>query len=318
MPLVSVVIPTYDRAEFVLDAIESVLAQGYTDYEIIIVDDGSSDNTKDILSPLIRKNIIKYYHQSNQGEASARNLGIAISRGEYIAFLDSDDLFEPEKLEVQVKYLLDHPEVGLVHSCFVKFDNDGRDLGYRNTSWFTGKIYPQILLYWTTLMAIDTVIVPRKVFNEVGMFDVGLKMGPDLDMWRRIARRYPFGFINRSLARVRVHAGNISGNRIDAMDGFIKYLEKAFVDDPNLSPHFRRRAFSRMYSTMAYNLLGERGDEAMRVVLSSTRQAISNDPFNIHGYIAFLSSSLGYNTRKNFVYWWRSLRGWLMSRDRRG
>jgi glycosyltransferase involved in cell wall biosynthesis len=318
MTLVSVVIPTYNRAEFVLDAIGSVLAQGYTDYEIIVVDDGSSDNTKNALFPFIQQGTIRYYYQRNQGEAAARNLGIAMSQGDYIAFLDSDDLYEPEKLELQVAYLLEHPEIGLVHSCFVKFDDKGRDLGYRNTAWFSGWIYPQILLYWTTLMAIDTVIVPRRVFNEVGLFDVGLKMGPDLDMWRRIARRYPFGFIDRSLARVRVHSGNISGDKTGAADGFVKYLERAFEDDPALSQTFKRRALSRMYSTTAYNLLGEHGREAMRIARLNAARAVANNPFNVHGYIAFLSASLGWNTRRMLVLRWRSLRGWLMSRNRQG
>lgn len=140
-----------------------------------------------------------------------------------------------------------------MHSGFSKFDNEGHDLGYRDPSWFSGNIYPDILLYWTTLMVVD-VVYPKKVFEVVGLFDETLKMGPDLDMWRRISRYYLFGYIPRRLARVRVHEGNISGDKINATEGFVHYLEKAFVDDPCLSKQFKVQAFSRMYSTQAYNL----------------------------------------------------------------
>jgi glycosyltransferase involved in cell wall biosynthesis len=316
MPVVSVVIPTHDRADLVLEAVNSVLVQDYTDYEIIVVDDGSSDETEHVLSRLIQNGIIRYYYQNNQGEAAARNFGIIMSKGEFVAFLDSDDLFEPKKLGRQVEYLRAHPEVGLVHSSFVKFNNLGQDLGHRNTSWFSGYVYPQILLYWTTLMAVDTVIVPRKVFDDIGLFDIALKMGTDLDMWRRIARRYPFGFINQSLARIRVHEGNVSGDRISATDGFVQYLEKAFSDDPSLSKWFRQRVFSKMFSTMAYNLLSGNGREFLQAARSAAYRAILTDPFNHHGYFGFISTLLGYNSRLLLVRGWRSLRGWLMSRNK--
>ncbi|MBV5323522.1 hypothetical protein JZU51_02015, partial [bacterium] len=164
-----------------------------------------------------------------------------------------------------------------IHSGFTKFSDNENDLGYRDTSWFSGMIYPQILLYWTTLMAMDTVLVPRKVFDSIGLFDENLIVGEDLDMWRRIARRYPFGFINKSLARIRVHAGNISGNKMDAAEGFAKYLKKAFEDDPALSSRFRQRAFSKMYSSMAYNLLADENKQAMQVARLSAKHAMKYD-----------------------------------------
>jgi hypothetical protein len=213
-----------------------------------------------------------------------------------------------------MKYFQAHPEVGLVHSGFTKFSAFEDNLGYRDTSWFSGLIYPQILFYWTTLMAMDTVLVPKKVFDSIGLFDENLVVGEDLDMWRRIARRYPFGFINKSLARIRVHTGNISGNKMDAAEGFAKYLNKAFEDDPALSPRFKQRAFSKMYSSMAYNLLADKNEQAMQAARLSAKHALEHDLLNPHGYLAFLSTLMGYGLRKTLVTRWRFLRGWLMSR----
>lgn len=316
MSTVSVVVPTFNRACLVLEAIQSVLAQGYLDYEIIVVDDGSTDDTAIVLQPLSEQGVIRYIYQQNQGESAARNRGIVEASGRYIAFLDSDDLFEPDKLEIQVKYLKAHPEVGLVHSGFIKFDNDGNDLGYRDPSWFSGMIYPQILSYWTTLMAVDTVLIPKIVFDTVGLFNESLRIGPDLDMWRRIARNYPFGFINKSLARVRVHAGNISGNKLRLTQGLLMYLERAFDDDPKLSARFRKRTLSRMFSTMAYNLLSEKGSESVQATRLNAWNAITNDPLNPHGYMALVSTLFGYKLRQTLILHWRSARALLMSRNR--
>ena len=313
-PEVTILIPTYNRADLILESLDSVFAQSYRDFEIVVVDDGSTDNTAEVLSPLAERGQLRYIYQKNQGASAARNRGIMEARGDLIAFLDSDDLFHPAKLELQVDYFRTHKDIGLVHSGFTKFNAVESDLGYRDTSWFSGIIYPQILLYWTTLMAMDTVLIPKKIFDSIGLFDENLIVGEDLDMWRRIARKYPFGFINKSLARVRVHEGNISGNKISAMDGFAKYLEKAFKDDPSLSPRFRQQVFSKMYSTVAYNLLGDENKQSMHAARISAKHAMKYDVLNPHGYIAFLSTLFGYGLRKALVTRWRTLRAWIMSR----
>jgi len=315
-PDVSIIIPAYNHATLLGEALESIFSQTFRSFEIIIVDDGSTDDTANVLKPLIEQGLIRYIYQQKQGVSAARNRGIVEAGGRYIAFLDSDDLFESEKLDIQVKYLQDHPGVGLVHSGFTKFDNAGNDLGYRDASWFSGMIYPQILLYWTTLMAVDTVLIPKNILDSVGLFDTTLSMGEDLDLWRRIARKYPFGFINKSLARVRVHAGNTSGDKLRATQELLMYLERAFEDDPGLSMRFRKRALSRMFSTMAYNLLSENGYEALQAARLNAWRAITNDPMNSHGYTSLVSTLLGYNFRQALIRRWRSLRALLMSRNR--
>lgn len=317
MSTVTIIIPTYNRADLIGETLSSVFTQTYRDFEVIVVDDGSTDDTASVLQPLMEQDLIKYVYQNNQGESAARNRGIAEAKGQYIAFLDSDDLFEPTRLEMQLQYFRDHPDIGLVHSGFTKFDNSSEDLGYRDTSWFTGMIYPQILLYWTTLIPPSTVLIPKKVFEVIGPFDKSLRIGPDLDMWRRIARKYPFGFINKSLTRIRVHSGNISGDKMKVPDEFIKYLNKAFTDDPGLSVRFKKRSFSRMFSTMAMNLLSEKGDDVLHASRLNARRAIVSDPMNTSAYLAGGLSLFGYDVRYSLIRRWRFLRNLFMSRNRR-
>lgn len=266
MPTVSVIIPTHNRAAYIMDALESVWAQSYLDYEIIIVDDGSTDHTAEVLEPLSEDGKIRYVFQENQGESAARNHGIRLATGKYIAFLDSDDLFLPLKFEKQVMYLDQHPDVGLVHSWYGKFDDDGNDLGVRNTSKFSGWFYPQILMEWSILMAVPCIMVPKVVLDEVGEFDEEQFWGPDLDMWRRIARRFAIGVIPEVLSKIRVHPGNVSANKAQSVKWFERYLKKAFADDPNLGWVFRRRCLSKMYCNVGDNLLSSKNPQELKIV----------------------------------------------------
>ena len=314
---ISVIIPTYNRSEYVLDAIQSVVDQKYEPVEIIVIDDGSTDDTREKLASLADAEVIRYIYQENQGRSAARNKGISLATGEYLAFLDSDDLFESDKLAKQVEFFARHPEVGLVHGGYVKFDTLDNDLGYRNASWFSGWIYPKMLLVWYTLLATPTVMVSRRVIDEVGGFDESLFIAEDLDLWRRIARKYPFGYINQSLARIRVHPGNTSRDALYTTREFERYLDKAFQDDKDLSTRFRNRVLSRLYSNQAYIMLSGQGDELMSFARASARRAIVHDPLNVRGYTALLSTALSYDSRAKLVERWRSLRGWLMTFNRK-
>ena len=109
-PHVSVVIPTYNHSQYILSTIDSVFAQNYKGYEVIVINDGSPDDTAQVLKPLVEQNRIQYIEQENRGQAAARNRGLEVARGEFVAFLDDDDLWPPDKLEWQVAYLASHAE----------------------------------------------------------------------------------------------------------------------------------------------------------------------------------------------------------------
>jgi len=308
MPTVSVIIPAYNRADYIQETVESVLSQTYTDYEIIVINDGSKDGTEEALRAWIDNGSIRYVWQENQGEAASRNHAMQLADGKYYAFLDSDDLFLPTKLEKQVAYLDAHPDVGLVHSSFIKFSDDGPDLGFRDMSPLTGRIYPRILMDWSRLIVPSTVMVRASVIAEVGDFDLNVGWGPDQEMWRRITKKYPIGVISEALSKYRVHSGNFSANKVPAAGFLAQNLQKAFAEDPSLGPIFQRRALAKMYANVAHNILSA-GDPAQKsYVRQFSLKAIGYWPLQWSAYLGFLGSYLGEGLRVRLLKIWRAVR----------
>ncbi len=308
MPTVSVIIPTYNRADYVLETLASVFAQTYPDYEIIVVDDGSTDDTRAVLAPLAQSGTIRYVFQENQGESAARNHAIHLAEGEFLAFLDSDDLMLPAKLQKQASFLAAHPEMGLVHSCFNRFNNRGEDLGYRDTSHLTGWVYPEILLDWSVLIPPSTVMVRKEVLEDVGGFLAGMRWGPDLDLWRRVTRKYPIGMIPESLTKMRFHAGSISSDKVAAVASFERYLQRAFADDASLGARFQRRAYAKMYSNAGHNILASGVPEQMFAVRHFSLKAIRQWPFQWSAYLGWLGSWAGAGVRDTLLRLWRKMK----------
>lgn len=208
MPKVSVIIPAYNSAQYVGEAVESALAQTYKDHEIIVVDDGSTDNTKEVLSPYTSR--IKYFFQENRGAPAARNFGISRSRGRYVAFLDADDLWLPDKLEKQVMALESNPHLAFVSSGTYAVNAQNQIIGVWNKN-------PQIKENFGNLLEnnfiyILTVVVRRDCLDKVGGFDERLFPSDDYDLWLRLAKRYPFGYIDAPLAKYRIHQNNSCKN----------------------------------------------------------------------------------------------------------
>lgn len=307
-PLVSVVIPTRNRGQYISQALDSVFAQTFTNYEIIVVDDGSTDNTKELLTPLIQKGSIRYELQDAKGVSAARNYGVRVARAAYIAFLDSDDLFLPTKLEKQLSVFSRDKELGFVHCSFSKFDDQGQDLGVRDTARFQGQIYPSMLLEWSVLMAMPCMLMRADVLKEVGGFDEQMTWAEDLDLWRRIARRYRVGTVPEALVKVRVHAASTSFDKTGGSRGFERYLEKAFAEDPGLKEGFRKQAAAKMYAKLAQNLLGEGGAEQMQQARQHALRALAARPLQLSAMATWLASYLPMRVRHTLVGGLRSLR----------
>lgn len=300
-PLVSVVIPTRNRAAYIQQALQSVFAQTIGDYEIIVVDDGSTDETARVLQPLHRQERIRYFAQEPRGVSAARNFGVSRSAGTYIAFLDSDDLFLPSKLEKQLEVFKAQPQLGFVHCWFSKFSDDGRDLGIRNTSRFRGRIYPDLLLEWSVLMAMPCMLMRKAAFEVAGGFDVHMTWAEDLDLWRRMARQFEVNLVPEALVKVRVHADSTSFDKSKAGEGFVRYLDKALHEDRSLSEGFRREARARMYTKLAQNLLGEGGPAQMRIARQHATLAVQQQPLRLAGWLTWLASLLPLSVRKRLV-----------------
>lgn len=228
-PKVSVIIPVYNGEKYISLAIDSVFNQTYKNIEIIVVDDGSTDRTAEIIQSYQQKNELSgrvkliYIYQQNQGCAAARNHGIANSNGEYIAFLDYDDLWLPEKIDLQVKYMLDHSEIGMVHSNNWAIDGDGNIIsGTNRPKGAQGKCFKEIFIQ--NSISVLTVVIRKKCIEKIGFFDESLRYVEDRDLWLRLAREFPIGYIDQKLGFYRLHSSNMTTNIIQ----HLKYREKMF------------------------------------------------------------------------------------------
>jgi glycosyltransferase involved in cell wall biosynthesis len=185
-PQVSVIITTFNRAAMVTEAVESVLAQEMTDFELIVIDDGSTDETEERLS--IYGSRLKYHKQENAGVSSARNRGLESARAPLIAFLDSDDLWLPAKLQVQHKYMMEHPEVHICQTEEIWWRNGRQVNPKRHHRKPSGDIFRRSLDL--CLVSPSAVMMRRKLFEKVGYFDEELPAAEDYDLWLRVSVEY--------------------------------------------------------------------------------------------------------------------------------
>jgi glycosyltransferase involved in cell wall biosynthesis len=195
-PRVSVIIPTYNRAAWVAEAVASVLAQTYRDFEVLAVDDGSTDATLEALAPFWR-HIIMLRHSRRRGVAAARNLGIAAARGEWLAFLDSDDLWLPEKLSRQMAFARAHPEFLLCQTEEIWIRRGLRVNPPRTHRKEGGQIFLRCLE--RCLVSPSAVMVHRRLLEGHGGFDESLPAAEDYDLWLRLSWRHPVGLLPEAL-----------------------------------------------------------------------------------------------------------------------
>lgn len=252
---VSTIIPTYNSPHYLIEALESVLSQTYKDMEIVIVDDGSTDNTKEVIqSYLILDRNIKYIYQNNGGTASARNTGIKFSSGEYIAFLDHDDIWLPQKTELQIKILDSDPSIGLVYCRFQIMDEDkGSVLEPPKRELCRGGVYEKFLVRCYINTA-SQVMIRKACIERVGYFDESLQIVDDYDFYIRVARHYKIEYLDQPLANWRIHRLNTS-KAIEKMISNRIALRKKILKDPDLSKKQRlivKQVLRRDYFELGY------------------------------------------------------------------
>ncbi len=201
LPLVSVIIPVYNGERYLAEAIDSVFAQDYHPFEIIVVDDGSVDDTADIAK--LYKDDVRYIYQSNQGHAAAKNTGISVAEGEFIAFLDADDLWAPHKLRAQIGFLIENPEIGYVISRMRVFLEPGARWPYQlDEEYFASD--PAGYLP-------STLVVKKHVLGEIGTFDTGYRHANDSDWFFRAKDAgVPMAVLQDVLVYRRLHSSNMS------------------------------------------------------------------------------------------------------------
>jgi glycosyltransferase involved in cell wall biosynthesis len=236
--MISVIIPTYNRASFLGEAIQSVLNQDYfvrngpSSFELLVIDDGSTDNTEEIVRSFANK--MRYYFQEHKGVSAARNLGLDLARGDYISFLDSDDLWKKEKISIQTSFMNAFPkakvcyteEIWKRHGVFVNPKKKHR----KYSGWIFGRVLPLCLI------SLSSALFRREVFDKVGKFDEELLACEDYDFGLRLALKYPVYFLPKSLIIKRGGHSDQLSRKYWGMDRFrVKALEK--VLDLDLTPY---------------------------------------------------------------------------------
>lgn len=268
-PLISVVIPNYNYGRYLGQAIDSALQQTYSHKEIVVIDNGSTDNSVEVLHRY--DGLIHWIQQENQGSSGSRNRGICESRGELIAFLDADDVWRPDKLERQVP-LFDNPKVGLV-SCGIEYvDSAGKSLGVEFAE-MRGHLLRELALMEVTVVpaGTSTAVVRRKCLDKVGLFDRALSYSSDWDMWRRIAGVAEFDAVREPLAQYRRHRGAMSMNlQLFESDSLLAF-ERMFMDPAAAEVHsIRRQCYCKLYSILAGTFLAAgRRDRFLKYLLFS-------------------------------------------------
>ena len=192
---ITVVIPTYNRVTFLKDAIDSVLAQTFLDFELIVVDDGSTDDTPKLLSSYNNK--VRVITQTNQGPSAARNRGIEATKSEWIAFLDSDDVWKPDKLKKQVQFITDNPDTKICQTEEVWIRSGKRVNPKKKHEMHSGWIYEKCLPL--CIVSPSSVIIHQDVFERIGLFDETMLACEDYDLWLRVTPHYPVFLVREQL-----------------------------------------------------------------------------------------------------------------------
>jgi glycosyltransferase involved in cell wall biosynthesis len=207
-PLVSVIIPCYNQAHFLADALESVLAQTYANFEIVVINDGSSDNTAEVVAGY---SSARYFEQGNKGLSAARNTGLRESRGNYLVFLDADDRLLPGAIEAGLDCFRSHPECAFVSGQYRSIGEDGTILAEATREWVQNEYY-LALLRGNYIGMHATVVYRRLILEAIGGFNTALKACEDYDVYLRIARKFPVYSYEEIVAEYRQHHASMSRN----------------------------------------------------------------------------------------------------------
>lgn len=258
-PLVSVIVPSYNAAHFLTETLASVAAQSYAHWEVLVIDDGSTDETPALLRSLTMPTL-RYHRQANQGVAAARNQGLALAKGELIAFLDADDLFAPDNLRQKVEFLQAHPSIGLVHSAEEVFDSETAQT-LRLAKGKGGKVQKTLLeMRENVIHSPSSVLVRASLLEKVGGFDTRLSTSADWEMWVRLAGATEFGYLPQALVRYRVHQAqmhrNIPKMEQDMRYAFAKSHRAGFFEN---EAHYRY-CCANLYLTLSACYWGDQRD----------------------------------------------------------
>jgi glycosyltransferase involved in cell wall biosynthesis len=297
MPRVDVIIPAYNAAKYLPAAIESVVTQTMTDWRILLVDDGSTDNTAEIVAPFLDRlgPKISYIKQDNRGLPAARNTAVLASTSEFLALLDADDLWMPCRLSESVKILEERPQAGLAYGQVTVIDMEGRPLRTfeGNPRHAEGRIAPYIYTREVTLPC-PTMTFRRSCIDEVGYFDETMRATEDRDLWLRIALRHEVAFVPKMLASYRVSPNSMSNDSQRMFQSQLQFIRKHYGSE-GCGRLPRRISLARTYKQRADGL-GAQG-RSWEALLSALR-ATALYPIDLDNPRTAMASLFNWVTRR--------------------
>ncbi|HEY9850633.1 MAG TPA: glycosyltransferase [Leptolyngbyaceae cyanobacterium] len=253
MTMISVVIPVYNGEKTLKETIESVLTQTFQDFELIIINDGSTDNSLEIISG-IKDERIKVFSYPNAGLSASRNRGIDLANGEYISFIDADDLWTLDKLEAQLKTLQENPEAAVAYSWTDCIDESGKFLGKGSYFSFSGDVRANLLLT-NFIDSGSNVLIRMEALKKVGNFDESRQSCEDWDMWLRLAINYSFAAVSKPQILYRMSSSSMSVNFLRMERESLDVIEKACDRDPAYFSPFKQLSKGNIYKYLLFRSL---------------------------------------------------------------
>ncbi len=276
MPCVSVIIPAYNSARYIGEALDSLVGQTYRDFEVVVVDDGSADDTLAVVNGYAQRLALRVIRQANGGPARARNEGVRAAAGQYCAFLDADDLMLPQRLEQQVAALRADGQIALVHTDLQTFNEGG--VVHRTRRVFSdprgGRVLDWLVL--DNFITTSTVMARRDRLLEAGLFREGRHISEDFELWLRMAERWPIAYLETPLVMYRYTPGSLSGNKLVTALAALQVVREFWGEHPEYRRSHRalcRRSIARHLAVVGAAALdrGERG-RAVRHLLGALRR----------------------------------------------
>jgi glycosyltransferase involved in cell wall biosynthesis len=277
MPLVSVVIPVFNGEKTIRETIESVLNQTLTDFELVVINDGSQDGTLDIVER-IPDSRIQVFSYPNAGQSTSRNRGIEIAKGDYISFIDADDLWTPDKLEAQLQALQANPKAGVAYSWTDWIDESSQLLGKGSYNTEQGAVFTKLLLNDFVANG-SNVLIRRQALTEVGGFDPSVTPAEDWDLWLRLAARYEFVAVRSPQILYRISPNSASFNVWKMEASSLQVIDKAFAVAPESLQYLKQQCLGNRYKYLTFKAIEgyperSKGIAAIRFLWN----AIKNDP----------------------------------------
>lgn len=277
MPVVSIVVPAYNAEKTILETIQSIQAQTFADFELIVINDGSTDRTLEILST-VEDPRLKVFSYENGGLPVARNRGIQQSTGQFISFIDADDLWTADKLEAQLTALEQHPKAGVAYSWTSFIDENSQFLYTRDPLPYTGDVYPRLLIE-NFISSGSNILVRRALIEAAGEFDPALKSAEDWDYYLRLAARAEFVLVPQYQILYRRSSQSMT-SKVDVMEQYILTVtERAFAAAPEHLQFLKNQSLSRTYRFLAQLCLAHvLNDEGSKQARHRLRKAIALYP----------------------------------------